>query len=170
MEILNWNEMKLRGLNWHGQNLKDWIELWPNLEGVNCNLAINICCDSDFLFFEYGMDPELKALFIIENTSISSNWLINMVYITSYKNYYNWWLPMGVRLKELHYKLVKLYYISLQQNKPVTMGVIATKSIIVVINMLLYLWVKFRWRSYLKTDNLLDQQYVNAISYKILLQ
>ena len=32
-----------------------------------------------------------------------------------------------------------LLYLTLQQNKPVTMGVIATKSIIVVINMLLYL-------------------------------
>ena len=38
-EILNWNEMKLRRLNWHSQNLEDWIELWPNLEDVNCNLA-----------------------------------------------------------------------------------------------------------------------------------
>ena len=30
---------KLRGLNWNGQNLENWIELQPNLEGVICNLA-----------------------------------------------------------------------------------------------------------------------------------
>ena len=34
--------MKLRGLNWNGQNLEDWIELWPDLEGVICNLAKNL--------------------------------------------------------------------------------------------------------------------------------
>ena len=35
--------MKVRGLNWNGQNLEDWIELWPYLEGVTCNLALFIC-------------------------------------------------------------------------------------------------------------------------------
>ena len=37
--------MKLRGLNWNGQNLEDWIELWPNIEGVICNLALLLFCD-----------------------------------------------------------------------------------------------------------------------------
>ena len=36
---MNWNGTKLRGLNWHGQNLKDWIELWLNLKSIICNLA-----------------------------------------------------------------------------------------------------------------------------------
>ena len=43
---MNLNKLKLRGLNWHGQNLEDWIELWPNLKGVICNLAFS------FLFEE----------------------------------------------------------------------------------------------------------------------
>jgi hypothetical protein len=37
--MVNWNGMKLRGLNWNGQNLEDSIELWPNLKGIMCNLA-----------------------------------------------------------------------------------------------------------------------------------
>ena len=37
---MNWIKLKVRGLNWNGQNLEDWIELWPNLEGVTCNLAL----------------------------------------------------------------------------------------------------------------------------------
>ena len=38
-EKANWIKTKLRGLNWNGQNLEDWIELWSNIEGVICNLA-----------------------------------------------------------------------------------------------------------------------------------
>ena len=30
---------KFRGLNWNGQSLEDWIELWSNLEGVIYNLT-----------------------------------------------------------------------------------------------------------------------------------
>ena len=41
-KIVNWIKLKDRGLNWNGQNLEDWIELWPNLEGVTCNLAKKI--------------------------------------------------------------------------------------------------------------------------------
>jgi hypothetical protein len=40
--MVNWNGMKLRGLNWNGQNLKDSIELWPKLKGVMCNLAYKL--------------------------------------------------------------------------------------------------------------------------------
>ena len=51
----------------------------------------------------------------------------------------------------------------------ITKGVIAIKMINVVIDMLKSL-IKFRCKSYLKNGNLLHQQYVNAISYKRLLQ
>ena len=37
--MINWNRLKLKGLNWNGQNLKDWIKLWPNTKGVMCNLV-----------------------------------------------------------------------------------------------------------------------------------
>jgi hypothetical protein len=46
----------------------------------------------------------------------------------------------------------------LQQNILITTGVITTKTIIVVIHLLLHHLVKFRCNSYLKTDNLLHQK------------
>ena len=50
MEKLNWINIKVRGLNWNGQNLKDWSELWPNLKGVICNLAL-LLLQSHFIEF-----------------------------------------------------------------------------------------------------------------------
>ncbi len=39
MEKFNWIKIKVRGLNWNGKKLEDWIELWLKLKGVNYNLA-----------------------------------------------------------------------------------------------------------------------------------
>ena len=47
---------------------------------------------------------------------------------------------------------------SLQQNTPITTRVITTKMIIVVIHVLLHQFIRFRYKSYLKTGNLLLQK------------
>ena len=57
---MNWNKTKLRELNWNGQNLEDWIEIWPNLEGVICNLAKK---KNDILFLIIAKS-QIKALCI----------------------------------------------------------------------------------------------------------
>jgi hypothetical protein len=59
---------------------------------------------------------------------------------------------------------------TLQQNTPITTRVITTKIIIVVIHVLLHQFIRFRCKSYLKTDNLLLQKYVVVIGCKISLQ
>ena len=64
---LHWNQTKLRGLNWNGQNLKDWIELWPNLKGVIWNLAIKKInrIINRILFFFFKM----------ETIALLNNWM-----------------------------------------------------------------------------------------------
>ena len=39
-------------LNWNGQNLEDWVEFWPNIKGVMCNLAyfLDILLVNNFIF------------------------------------------------------------------------------------------------------------------------
>ena len=51
-EKANWIKTKLRRLNWNGQNLEDWIELWSNIEGVICNLA--------YIFFKLWLHKQLQ--------------------------------------------------------------------------------------------------------------
>ena len=63
--------MKVRGLNWHGQNLKDWIELWPNLKGVICNLA--------FIFFFWNPNQQ-RGLPIKKRTKLSFSNLFSCVF------------------------------------------------------------------------------------------
>ena len=61
----------------------------------------------------------------------------------------------------LAYSCTSIYcclYMSLQQNTPITTRVFTTKMIIVVIHILLHQFIRFRCKSYLKTDNLLLQK------------
>ena len=47
--------MKLRGLNWNGQNLEDWTELWPNIEGAMCNLAKRKFTNMVFYYYFFAL-------------------------------------------------------------------------------------------------------------------
>ena len=58
--MINWNGMKLKGLNWNGQNLEYWIELWPNIKGVMCNLAFIL-----FVNFVLGNEGKLERLQLV---------------------------------------------------------------------------------------------------------
>ncbi len=51
---MNWIKLNVRVLNWNGQNLKDWNQLWSNLEGVTYNLTkIN---NKKLVFISYIFD------------------------------------------------------------------------------------------------------------------
>ena len=72
--MVNWNGMKLRELNWNGQNLEDSIELWPNLKGVMCNLAFFVLKGGVMInlgvTFEVNFTPCLDKMYkVIISTS-----------------------------------------------------------------------------------------------------
>ena len=74
MEILNWKQIKLIGLNWNGQNLEYWIESWPNLKAIICILANKIYSKIHGLYFSL-----VTSHFCICTTQRPENWELEAV-------------------------------------------------------------------------------------------
>ena len=69
----NWNIIKFRALNWNCQNLENWIELWPNLKYVICNLAIFLLTQFiEMLFFILFLSMNERERFKLKWKSVQN--------------------------------------------------------------------------------------------------